>query len=273
MTIRRADHPWLYAANVERHRLMHRAKHLVSRKLARERDVKPFPYKAMSHRSLLLRKLGNADMRLQVNKIQNLKLAAECINGIIIKPGETFSLWSLVGRPTVKRGFVPGMLLSQGEVIEGVGGGLCQMANLLYWMALHSPLTVTERYRHSYDVFPDSGRVLPFGSGATIFYNYVDLAFRNDTNETWQIMVSVGESHLEGEIRSLHPWPLSYKIVEKGHGFYRDDNEKWRRKNELYKRTFDKTTGNLLSEELVVQNDSMVLYDPAHAVASKQKPA
>ena len=45
------------------------------------------------------------------------------------------------------------------------GGGLCQLSNLIYWMTLHTPLTITERYRHSYDVFPDSNRTQPFGSG------------------------------------------------------------------------------------------------------------
>lgn len=42
-------------------------------------------------------------------------------------------------------------------------------------MALHTPLTVTERHRHGYDVFPDAERTIPFGSGATCFYNYGDL--------------------------------------------------------------------------------------------------
>ena len=60
-----------------------------------------------------------------------------------------------------------GMILRNGRVASGVGGGLCQMTNLLYWMTLHTPLTVTERWRHGYDVFPDSNRTQPFGSGAT----------------------------------------------------------------------------------------------------------
>ena len=46
-----------------------------------------------------------------------------------------------------------------------LGGGLCQLSNLIYWMTLHTPLTITERYRHSYDVFPDSNRTQSFGSG------------------------------------------------------------------------------------------------------------
>lgn len=266
MAIRREANPWLYALNVERHRTLHSVKRFLFTRVARGKRKENFPVKIMSHRSVLMRKLGNADMRLQLNKITNLRLAAKEIDGVVIQPGETFSLWKLVGKPTAERGFVSGMLLSEGKIIEGVGGGLCQMANLLYWMVLHSPLTVTARYRHSYDVFPDSGRVLPFGSGATIFYNYVDFAFRNDTKQPWQIRVWVTDEHLEGELRAMFEWPYSYRIIEKDHAFYRDGRGKWRRKNELYKRITDKRTGRVIGEDLVTKNDSLVLYEPTEVI-------
>ena len=54
-------------------------------------------------------------MRLHENKIANLKIATENVNGILIKPVETFSFWKLVGNPTKKRGFVEGLLISQGN--------------------------------------------------------------------------------------------------------------------------------------------------------------
>lgn len=235
---------------------------LLSRKFATKRIASWLPYRVMAHKSLLLRKLGTADMRLQRNKVKNLDIAARCIDGIVIRPGETFSLWRLVGRPTARRGYLPGMLLSNGQVIEGVGGGLCQLANLLYWMALHSPLTVTERYRHSFDVFPDSGRVLPFGSGATIFYNYLDLALRNDTLQEWQIRVWVGEEYLHGELRTHDPWPYSYKVLEKDHAFYKDVHGQWRRRNKLFRATIDKKTGSVVREDLATENDSLVMYEP-----------
>ena len=79
------------------------------------------------------------------------------------------------------------MRLSNGEASAGVGGGICQLANLLHWMFLHSPLTVVERSEHSFDPFPDNGRVLPWGVGCSIVYNYVDLVVRNDTDPTFQI--------------------------------------------------------------------------------------
>ena len=144
-------------------------------------------------------------MQLQYNKINNLKIATKQLNKIIIKPGETFSYWRLIGNPTKRKGYVDGMILHYGKVTTGIGGGLCQLSNLLYWMTLHTPLTVTERYRHSYDVFPDSNRTQPFGSGATCSYNYLDLQIKNETNNTYQLLVYLTDTHLVGEWRSDAP--------------------------------------------------------------------
>ena len=109
------------------------------------------------------------------------------------------------------------MVLHYGKFSSGVGGGLCQLSNMIYWMTLHTPLTVTERYRHSYDVFPDSRRTQPFGSGATCVYNYRDLSFRNDTNESYQINIWMDESELKGEILSDAPKYFDYEVYESNH--------------------------------------------------------
>jgi vancomycin resistance protein VanW len=64
-----------------------------------------------------------------------------------------------------KKGYVDGMVLFYGSFRKGIGGGLCQLSNLLYWITLHTPLKVTERHQHSYDVFPEANRTQPFGIG------------------------------------------------------------------------------------------------------------
>lgn len=256
--------PTLYKLAVERHRLQRRLSWLVSRvRFAKTRATTDLPFTVYRHKSVLLRKLGNADMRLQHNKVTNLKLASNEIHRIVIKPGETFSFWKLVGNPTEARGFLEGMLLSNGEVVTGIGGGLCQLANLLYWMALHSPLTVVERYRHSFDPFPDSGRVLPFGSGATIFYNYIDLQFRNDTDSTFEILAWVDETFLRGELRADREQPNTYHVVEREHRFLRERTSgKHFRSNEIYRQTRDRRTGTILADQLVCKNHSLMKYEP-----------
>lgn len=70
------------------------------------------------------------------------------------------------------------------------------------WTARSSWPSCTNRYRHSYDVFPDSGRTQPFGSGATCIYPYRDLMIRNDTQTAFRLHVTVGGEFLEGEWRA-----------------------------------------------------------------------
>ena len=104
-------------------------------------------------------------MYLQHNKVSNLRLAIQKLDKLIIKPGQLFSVWKLVGRPTILKGYLDGLVLNNGNIEKGIGGGLCQLGNLLYWMALHTPLSIVERWRHSYDVFPDINRTIPFACG------------------------------------------------------------------------------------------------------------
>ncbi|MGL5245021.1 MAG: VanW family protein, partial [Sarcina sp.] len=138
-------------------------------KYASERREDKLPFLIYSHNSLIRRKLGNVDMRLQENKATNLNLSAPKINGIIIKPGETFSFWKLVGSCTENKGYKEGLTIQNGSASKGIGGGMCQFTNLLHWMILHSPLEVIEHHHHNeFDLFPDFNRVIPFGTGTSI---------------------------------------------------------------------------------------------------------
>jgi vancomycin resistance protein VanW len=213
------------------------------------------------HQTPLFRNLPGVLNRLQENKKQNLKLACAKLSGIIIKPGEKFSYWRLIGNPSKKKGYLPGLVLFYGKLTEGTGGGLCQLSNLIYWMTLHTPLTVTERYRHSFDVFPDSNRKQPFGSGATCVYPYRDLQIYNGTNSTFQLIVMVGDKNLEGEWRVDNEKKVSYEIYEKQHSI---THEKWGgyvRHNLLYRKTFNKD-GEIMADEKIAENHALMMYEP-----------
>lgn len=125
---------------------------------AKRRQTERLPCVQFSHATPLYRHLRGEDQILQENKVVNLRLAAARLDGVVLYPGETFSYWRLIGKPTRRKGYRDGMVLFLGRIGSDVGGGLCQMSNLIFWMTLHTPLTVVERYRHSYDVFPDCGR-------------------------------------------------------------------------------------------------------------------
>ena len=169
---------------------------------AKEHSSSVLPEVQFQHATPLLRHLSGLEMQLQYNKVTNLRLACAQINGIILHPRETFSYWKTLEKPTVRKGYLPGMVLVNGKVAAGIGGGLRQLSILIYWMTLHTPLKVVERHHHGYDVFPHSNRTQPFGSGATCFYPYGDLMIHNDTNREFQLCVWVGKEHLFGEWRS-----------------------------------------------------------------------
>lgn len=225
------------------------------------RTERPLPYSCASHRTPLLRRLKDVDMWMQHNKIVNLNLAVKALNGAVLRPGEVLSYWKSIGKPTRRKGYVDGMVLCNGTFCAGMGGGLCQLSNLIFWMTLHTPLTVIERHRHGYDVFPDADRTQPFGSGATCFYPHGDLMIRNDTQEDYQLFVSVGEEYLVGEWRTSAPPEYLYRVVERNHEMKGQYWGGYTRHNELYRQVFD-LEGRLVEERLLVKNAAIMMYAP-----------
>lgn len=230
-------------------------------KFARKKSQAELPYVQFAHKTPLLRKLKDVDMYLQYNKITNLKIAVGRLNSIVIYPGELFSYWKLIGKPTRSKGYVDGMVLFCGTFHAGTGGGLCQLSNLIYWMTLHTPLTVKERYRHSFDIFPDSNRTQPFGSGATCVYNYRDLMIQNNTSQPYQLCLKVTDDYLTGEWRSVTEPLYRYHVYEAGHHM---DLEYWggyTRHNTLRRKKFN-INGDLIDDEYIAENHAIMMYQP-----------
>jgi len=219
------------------------------------------PYVIYRHSSLIRRRLGNTDMRLQDNKAVNLSLAASGMNGLLIRPGETFSFWKCVGVPDAARGFLPGLMIVGGKPSEGVGGGLCQLSNLLHWMVLHTPMRITEHHHHDgCDLFPDYGRQIPFGTGTSVAYNYIDYRFKNTTELTFRLTVFTNDTHLCGELRADGPLDVKYHITAEGERFAEYDGEVYR-EGRVWRETVDKRTGNTVARELLRENRAKVMYD------------
>ncbi len=227
----------------------------------RATNSKLLEYEIFSHSTPLIRKLSGLDMRLQKNKIGNLAISVKKIDGVILKPGEVLSFWKLVGKPTKRKGYKSGLVLNSGGLAEGIGGGLCQLTNLIYWMVLHTPLDVLERYRHSYDVFPDSKRTQPFGSGATCVYNYRDLLIQNNTDCEFQLKVALDDNSLSGEWRSDSKAIVSYEVYEKKHWINLEYWGGYMRHNLIFRKVFD-SEGKVLSDEYVTENHALMMYHP-----------
>lgn len=214
-----------------------------------------------NHCTPLYRCLRNVDTGLQENKVTNLKLATRKLNGLILKPGETFSIWRLVGKPTKAKGYAEGMVLTNGSFGPGIGGGLCQLSNLIYWMALHTPLKITERWRHTHDVFPDANRTQPFGSGATVVYNYIDLQIKNDTPHNFQLLLTVGDSDLVGEWRCDQPLPQKYEVYESEHSITHEWWGGYMRHNVIRRKVLDLENCHI-GDDFITENHAIMMYEP-----------
>jgi len=223
---------------------------------------KQLSHKCYTHKTPLYRKLKNVDMYLQTNKVINLNIAVAKINRVTLRPGETFSYWRMIGKPTKRKGYAEGMILKSGIVTTGTGGGLCQLSNLIFWLTIHTPLDIIERHRHGYDVFPDSNRTLPFGSGATCFYNYGDLVVQNNTAQTFQLVLDVGDEYLKGSWYSDTEPAHSYSVYEKEHVMQSEFWGGYTRHNVLHRKKYDRISGNLVDDEYVIENHAIMMYSP-----------
>lgn len=229
---------------------------------AKEFNPALLPHVAKGHRSVLLRSLLGVDEKYQRNKVHNLKLAAKNIDGLIIRPGQTFSFWKRIGKPTRGKGYLDGLVLAGGKVGHDVGGGICQLANMLYWLVLHSPLQVTELHHHSDSIFPDDRRRVPFGTGTSVFYKNVDLQFCNTTDKDVQLHLFFDDEYINGELRTREPFEYLYKLEEEGH-HYAYEGDKLYRNSEVWRLVYDRKTQQQVAKELLLRNHSEVLYDYA----------
>jgi vancomycin resistance protein VanW len=116
------------------------------------------------------------ERELELGKVQNLRVAAAAIDGIVLEPGEIFSFWAAAGRPSRFKGYVLGRELRQGCMIPTIGGGICQLTNALSRIVHAAGMEVVER--HSHTVHPP-GFFIDGTTDATVFWNYIDFRFRS----------------------------------------------------------------------------------------------
>ena len=263
--------PLAYKLSVFKCRTVRHISDFFSReKFAKEKSPKTLPVLIYKHSSLIRRVLGNTDIRLQENKAVNLSLSAPLVNTVLIRPGEVFSFWHLVGNTTKRRGYREGVTISKSKTVPGVGGGMCQFTNLIHWMVLHTPLDIVEHHHHDgFDLFPDYNRQVPFGTGTSIVYNYLDYRFKNNTDMTYQLITYVTDTHLCGELRAERKLDRKYHIKIENERFVRE-GESIFRKGEVWRTCVDKYTGNVISRTLIRENNAKVMYDTSGLTISEE---
>jgi len=254
--------PMTYKISVQKNIFLRNIKDVFSKnKFATKKSVEKFPFIIYKHKSLIRRVLGNVDMQLQENKAVNLSIAAPKVNGTIIKPGEVFSFWKTVGKTNRTKGYKEGLTISNGKTSSGIGGGMCQFTNLIHWMVLHSPLDIIEHHHHDgVDLFPDFNRQIPFGTGTSVSYNYIDYRVKHNTDKPFQLITYVTDTHLCGELRATDAFDIKYHIKSKDECFVRENGIVYRT-GKVYRESIDKNSGNIIASQCIRENHAKVMYD------------
>lgn len=235
--------------------------------IARQKQTEPLPNLVYEQKSYLIKKGKDIDPNLQYNKAVNIDIASKKLNGLIIEPGQVFSFWLTIGNTSKRRGYLDGRVIQDGKVISGIGGGLCNLANVLHLAVVHSPLTVTEFHTHSDALSPDEGKRVPLSSGTSVSYNNIDYRFKNQTDQKVQIIAFCKDDTLNLQLRSERPFEYCYKIFEEDHHFEKQ-GENYYRISKIYRSVIRKDTGELVNNELLIDNHSKVMYDPSLIPAS-----
>lgn len=171
---------------------LNKAKELLSRKDATEISI-PLKYTEPKVKLKNLKidvfpnKLSTFSTRFDQNnkdRSTNLNIAAAKIDGTILSPGEEFSYNKIVGERSIKAGYKEAKIYQGGQIIDGLGGGICQISSTLYNAVISANLDVTERYNHQFI----TSYVQP-GRDATVAYGSKDFKFKN--NRTYPIRIDV----------------------------------------------------------------------------------
>ena len=134
----------------------------------------------------------------QRDRTTNLKLAAEKINGTVLMPGEVFSYNTVVGKRTIDAGYKEAKIYVNGEVVDGLGGGICQVSSTLYNAVLYANLEIVERRNHQF--VPSYAGA---GLDATVVYGSIDFQFKNTRNYPIKIQCSVDRGICNFQIYGL----------------------------------------------------------------------
>lgn len=136
------------------------------------------------------------------DRTTNLRLAASKINGTVLMPGETFSYNTVVGERTIAAGYKEAAMYQNGQVVDGLGGGICQISTTLYNAVLYANLEIVERRNHQF--VPSYSKA---GRDATVVYGSIDFRFKNSRNYPVKILCTVSGGVAKCQIFGLKENP------------------------------------------------------------------
>ena len=214
-------------------------------------EISPTTYKISLKKENLKRHIQNLKQGKKFSKIRQEKILPNLVS--------SYSTQLIKRGPGI--GYQEGRVIINGKVEPDIGGGLCNLANLLHLLIVHSPMEITEFHSHSDALDPDKGTRKPFANGTSVQYNHQDYRFKNNTDQLIQLRTWTENEILFGELRSESQFPFTYQIVEENHHFKKEGNYYYRN-SMIYREKLDRITEQTLEKELILKNHSKVMYDP-----------
>ena len=251
-----------YWLSVQKCRAVRHIRDLFSaNKFARTQQTELLPFLVKDFATVLRRNSPLFDQVSERNKVVNVQLALPKFTCVIVRPGETLSYCVLLGKCTARKGYKAARVLMNNKPAMAVGGGLCQISNMINFLALHSKLTRTEYHDHDWaDLYPDFGTQVPFGTSTSTFYNYRDLRFKNDTPLTYQFIFRIADNHLHGELRSNRSQGGLWELETQGSFFSRGADGVYRN-GSIIRKWIDEN-GICRDVEEIKKYHAKLLYDP-----------
>ena len=198
------------------------------------------------------------DMVYQENKIHNLRLAAEKLDGLVIRPGETFSFWQCVRDADRKTPYKEALAEVNGHLVTEYGGGLCMISNLLCWLFLHTPLTITERHTHRKKDFPAPPSDALVGVDATVAEGWLDFKVKNLTYCKAQLSLTFDEDNIIGTVLFERNPHLTWKVINRDLLYYERQGSIYE-EVDVVRQVLDED-GFQISEETLYRNSCLIGY-------------
>lgn len=229
------------------------------------------PFCIYKTKSKLLNENTGFDMKYQENKVFNLRLAAEPVNKLLIRPQETFSFCQCVRYADKNERYKDGLCVLNGELVTVPGGGLCHLSNLLFWLFLHTPLTIVERHPHQIKDFPSPDEDEPDGVDATVSEGWLDLKVKNNTNLTFQIKISLNGPYIFGTIFIDQAIGHRYKIINREKSYFKKDGKIFERVS-VCQQKIDIESKQVISENLLYTDICEIGYPlPEETAIAEEK--
>ena len=192
-------------------------------------------------------------------KVFNMGLAVATLQGLLIRPGETFSFWQRVRHADRETPYKEGLVVVNGQLQTIVGGGVCQISNLLFHLFLRTPLTLVERHCHGAKDFPDPPGDVLTGVDATVSEGWLDLKVTNETPVTYQLQLDVGQEQITGRVLADAPPAYRYQLANRGLAYIRRGDTVWEEVDVL-QQAYSTASGQLACTRFLYHNACPVGY-------------